>query len=110
MPTLKLTMSDLRSALPKWFSPENKRFFGDVSYKVLKGQSKKLYLIRSTYAWSDMFGQPKTLHYRINPIEVKTIDDRPDAAIIDSDHIKIGQLIDTTFNDMDEVKNWLNEN
>jgi hypothetical protein len=58
------TMSEVRAAQPNWFSRENRRFFNDVSYKLLHGKvSRKPYLVRATYQWSDMFGQPKTLRY-----------------------------------------------
>lgn len=87
------TMSEVRAAQPTWFSRENKRFFNDVSYKILHGKiSRKPYLVRSTYQWSDMFGQKPTLRYRINRIK---------------DDLTIGWLIDRQFRDMDEVKDWL---
>ena len=90
------TLSDVRAAQPEWFSRKNKRFFGDVSYKVL--HSKKTgepYLVRGTYAWTDMFGSPRRLHYRINPLDDK-LDIRP--------------LVDVIFADLWEVKRWLREN
>ena len=69
------------------------RFFHDVSYKILHGKvSHKPYLVRSTYQWSDMFGQPKRLCYRINRIK---------------DDLTIGPLLDRQFRDMDDVKDWL---
>lgn len=90
------TLTDIRQAQPGWFSRSNKRLFGDVSYKVLHGKvSKKPFLVRATYAWTDMFGSPKRLHYRVNTIN----DDR-----------HIGNLVDKTFSDMDDVKDWLANN
>jgi hypothetical protein len=87
------TMAQVRAANPTWFTPENKRFFNDVSYQVLHGHvSKKPYLVRATYAWTDMFGSPKRLHYRVNPI-TQTLD--------------IGPLEDEEFRDLDAVKDWL---
>ncbi len=87
------TLTDLRAAQPEWFSRKNKRFFGDVSYKVLHGKvSRKPYLVRSTYQWSDMFGQPKTLRYRVNTIK---------------DDLHIGPLLDRQFSDLEDVKDWL---
>ena len=86
-------LAHIKAVQPEWFSRENKRFFNDVSYKVLHGKvSKRPYLVRSTYAWTDMFGKPKTLHWRINEIG-------PD--------LKIGRLIDQRFWDYDDVKEWL---
>lgn len=90
------TLTQVKAAQPEWFSRKNKRFFGDVSYRVLHGKrSGTPYLVRSTYAWTDMFGQPKRLHYRLNPI-------KPD--------LDIGMLIDQQFRDLDAVKAWLKEN
>ena len=91
-----MTLSELKQANVQWFARGNKKFFGDVSYKVL--HSKKTgepYLIRSTYAWSDMLGSKRTLHYRINSIK----EDRT-----------IGHLIDNIFSDIYAVKAWLKEN
>lgn len=90
------TLQEVKNVQPEWFSPENKRFFGDINYKVLHGEiSKKPFLVRSTYAWTDMFGEKRTLHYRVNEIE---------------SNLKIGSLIETSFTSMDEVKEWLKEN
>ncbi len=52
MPKTAITLSDVKEAQPHWFTPENKRFFNDVSYKVLHGKaSHKPFLVRATYAW-----------------------------------------------------------
>ena len=91
-----MTLSELKQANEGWFSRGNKKFFGDVSYKVLHSKKTgKPYLIRSTYAWSDMFGQPKRLHYRINTIKEDST---------------IGNLIANIFSDIYAVKDWLKEN
>lgn len=92
---MSVTLTDIRAVQPEWFSRKNKRFFGDVGYKLLHGKSSKQpFLVRSTYAWSDMFGQPKRLTYRINAIE-------PD--------LTIGSLVENgkEFRDMFQVKEWL---
>ncbi len=89
-------LSDVKAANPTWFTRSNKRFFNDVSYKVLHGKrSRKPFLVRSTYAWTDMFGETPRLHYRINPLDDK-LDIRP--------------LIDTQFQTLDDVKEWLQFN
>jgi hypothetical protein len=91
---MSITMSQVRAAQPEWFSRKNKRFFGDVGYKVLTGkQSRKPYLVRSTFAWTDMFGQPRTLHYRVNTLDTETL--------------HIGGLVDKNFRDMDSLREWL---
>lgn len=95
-----MTLAQLRQNQPEWFSRKNKRFFGDVSYKLLHGKtSGEPFLIRSTYAWTDMFGSPKRLHYRVNRITGESIEAR-----------RIGPLVDKSFFDLDEVKDWLREN
>jgi hypothetical protein len=90
------TLTDVKEANPQWFDRGNKRFFGDVSYKVLHGKkSKKPFLVRSTYAWTDMFGGTKRLHWRVNLLK---------------DNLKIDNLIDKQFLDLDDVKDWLADN
>jgi|HubBroStandDraft_6_1064221.scaffolds.fasta_scaffold318732_4 hypothetical protein len=87
------TLSEVRAVQPHWFSRKNKRFFNDVSYKVLHGKvSHRPYLVRATYQWSDMFDQPKTLRYRINTLK---------------DDLSIGPLLNQQFRDLDHVKEWL---
>ena len=94
---MSITLTDVRQANSKWFTPENKRFFGDVSYKVLHGKaSHKPFLVRATYAWTDMFDRTKRLHYRINPLEPDTLDIQP--------------LVDQEFKNLAEVKDWLEGN
>ena len=93
-----MTLTQLRQNQPEWFSRKNKRFFGDVSYKLLHGKATgEPYLIRATYAWTDMFSESnRHLHYRVNTIKGEAIEDR-----------RIGPLVDTVFGDMAEVKRWL---
>jgi len=92
-----ITITDVKSAQPAWFSPKNKRFFGDKSYRVLKGGvSGKYYLVRLTQAWSDMFGRKPQNHYRINRLDPKTA--------------KILELTDDIFDTNDAVKRWLRIN
>ena len=80
----------------KWFSEENKAFFKDVEYFVMHGEkSEQPFLVRSTYAWTDMFGHKPKLHYRVNPIE---------------DCFHIGSLTDDVFEDLDAVEMWLEDN
>jgi hypothetical protein len=91
---VKYSLDDLKRIQPGWFSPENKRFFNDVSYRVLHDKEGNSYLVRSTYAWTDMFGQPKKLRWRINLIT-------PEG--------KIGELVDRIFDSIDAVKTWLKD-
>jgi hypothetical protein len=110
----KVTVSDLKRVKTenfdgsKWFSKENKRFFSDISYKVMVGKkSHKLYLVRSTYGWSgDLFGGNRAIHWCINSI---------------SESLEVGDLIERTvngkphpkghvFSTYEDIKNWLKEN
>jgi hypothetical protein len=95
MNTKTVTLSDVKSANPQWFAKGNSKFFGDCSYQLLRDNDHEIYLVRSTYGWSDMFGQPKKLTYRINPIDKTTL--------------KIGTLYDNVFNSIDDVKDWLKD-
>ncbi len=90
-------LRNIKQANPQWFSRGNKRFFNDVSYRAYYGKKTgKAYLVRSTYAWTDMFDRPKVLHYRINNVN--------------QDTLEIDQLIDEVCNDIFAVKAWLREN
>lgn len=90
---MKIPLSAVKQKQPNWFSRGNKRFFGDLAYKTMTGRSGKTYLVRSTYAWSDMFDGVKELQYRINEIDQTTYE--------------IGHLTDTIYTDMDSLKEWL---
>ena len=88
-----VTLAQVRAAQPEWFSRKNRRFFGDVSYKILHGKvTHKPYLVRATNAWTDMFGQPKRLHYRLNRLK---------------DDLTIGTMLDQSFPSIEAVKYWL---
>lgn len=89
-------LRDIKMANQGWFSRGNKSFFNDVSYKAYYGKTTgKAYLARSTYAWTDMFDQPRRLHWRINNIN--------------QDTLEIESLIDKEFTDIFAVKAWLRE-
>ena len=65
------TIQELKAVNKKWFTPENKRFFNDINYRVLKGgKSKTRFLIQHTYQWSDMFDGIKKAVFVIKPITV----------------------------------------
>lgn len=87
------TIQKVIEAQRGWFAWVNQKFFNDVSYDVRHSVvTGKPYLVRSTYAWTDMFGKARRLHWRINPL---------------SDELLIQPLIDTEFKTLDEVKQWL---
>ncbi len=87
----------IKEVQPEWFTQGNKRFFNDVSYRAYYGKkSGNPYMVRSTYAFTDMLGGKKALHWRINPVN-------PDTKIIQP-------LINDQFPDIYAVKHWLREN
>mgnify|MGYP003151221625 FL=1 len=63
------TIQELKQVNQSYFTPENKRFFNDINYKVLKGaKSKTRFLIQHTYQWSDMFDGIKKAVFVVKPI------------------------------------------
>lgn len=95
-PNAMTTIQEVRKANRKWFTPGNKKFFGDVAYSVRHSSvTGKPVLVRSTYAWSDMFGQSRKLHWRINPLD---------------DDLQIQPLVDEQFASLDAVTFWLRLN
>ena len=89
-----MKLSEIRDSQPGWFSRKNKRFFGDLNYRVLHGKhSKKGFLVRSTFEWSDMCGGEKRISWRINEVDQETL--------------KIRSLIDGSFRSLDSVKDYL---
>ena len=65
------TMQELKQANQSYFTPENKRFFNDINYKVLTGgKSKTRFLIQHTYQFSDMFDGVKKAVFVVKPIAV----------------------------------------
>ena len=65
------TIQSLKRVNKSYFTPENKRFFNDINYKVLMGgKSKTRFLIQHTYQWSDMFDGIKKAVFVIKPITV----------------------------------------
>ena len=63
------TIQELKQVNQSYFTPENKRFFNDINYKVLKGaKSKTRFLIQHTYQFSDMFDGIKKAVFVVKPI------------------------------------------
>lgn len=90
MPTL---LAKIKSANKGWFSAGNKRFFGDVRYYAYRSKTGKPYLVRATFAWSDMFGQEPKLTFRINNVDPNTL--------------KIEHLIENVFETLEDAKHWV---
>lgn len=89
-------LRELKADNKDWFSPQNKRFFGDIGYMFYYSQSGEAFLARSTHQWSDMFGEPKKIFYRLNKLEQK-----------EGGNYRIGELLDEQFESLTELKNWL---
>jgi len=86
------TIQELKQVNQSYFTPENKRFFNDINYKVLKGaKSKTRFLIQHTYQWSDMFDGIKKAVFVVKPI---TVD---------------GKILETveTLKELNQVKQYL---
>ena len=97
----KFMLKKLIADNPTWFSKGNKKFFNDKKYFFMYSGAGNRYMVRSTFAWSDMFGQPARLHYRINTV----IEDKNDQEIL-----RIGPLLDNEFKTLNDIKNWLKQN
>ena len=66
------TIQSLKRVNKSYFTPENKRFFNDINYKVLKGgKSKTRFLIQHTYQFSDMFDGVKKAVFVVKPISIE---------------------------------------
>ena len=91
---MKTTLNDVRKANRMWFSDGAQRMSNDVEYRVDHDDEGKPWLVRSTYAWTDMFGKKPRLHCRINPL---------------SDELQIQPLVENEFADFDEAHEWLQE-
>ena len=66
------TIQSLKRVNKSYFTPENKRFFNDINYKVLTGgKSKTRFLIQHTYQFSDMFDGVKKAVFVVKPISIE---------------------------------------
>ena len=66
------TIQELKKVNQSYFTPENKRFFNDINYKVLTGgKSKTRFLIQHTYQFSDMFDGIKKAVFVVKPISIE---------------------------------------
>ena len=66
------TIQSLKRVNKSYFTPENKRFFNDINYKVLMGgKSKTRFLIQHTYQYSDMFDGVKKAVFVVKPISAE---------------------------------------
>lgn len=95
----KLTLSNAKDLFGRnYFSGENMRFFGDISYDLRRAKSGDYYFINYTHGFSDMFSKTKTKHYRVLKMEVT--DDRFTGK---------GDYLDEVIKD-GELTNWLQNN
>ena len=89
-----MKLSELRAHNERWFSRKNRKFFGDIDYRIIHGKDKKPYLVRYTSGFSDMFGRTKQYFYVINPVE---------------DKYKIASMLDEKFISLEDVKEFIKE-
>lgn len=102
MKTLEnITLQEIINKQPEWFNKGNRKFFGDRSYWLRYSNKGNRYLVRSTYAWTDMFGSKKTLYYCINNIN-------NDLTI--SGFVEDSNFLHIRFENMEDVNKWLKEN
>ena len=77
---MTVSIADVRQANPMWFDKRTVRFMGDINHRILHDKQRQPYLVRLTYAWTDMFGGERIAHWKINPIgqnlELLPLDDR----------------------------------
>ena len=88
------TIQSLKRLNKSYFTPENKRFFNDINYKVLTGgKSKTRFLIQHTYQFSDMFSGVKKAVFVVKPISAE------------------GKILPTveTLKELNQVKQYLKE-
>jgi len=91
-----MNMKQLREKHKSYFSPENKKFFNDINYRVLQSEkSKTSYLIQHTYKFigkhSINFDGIKNSVYVVKPVTNK------------------GDILESVaeFKELSEVKNFL---
>jgi len=88
------SLLDLKRKNLKWFTPKNKKLFGDITYYLYFSKTtNKPYLINKTYMWSDVFSNTKKINYRIHKIDSE---------------LKINGLFDEIFKSLRDTKNFIN--
>jgi len=89
---LKRINNGSTNAISSYFTKENKRFFNDISYKLLTHKITKVkYLVTHTYKFSDWFDGIRKDSYVIKPIKQN--------GFITSDSLN--------FDTLEDVKNYL---
>ena len=92
----KVTLKELQDAQPRWFTPENKRLFGDIQYIAVHGKKTgDVFLAQETNAWTDMFDGQKKPHWRLHMINQETLE--------------IGALLKGIYQDMAEIEEYLED-
>ena len=89
---MTLRISEVRQANPTWFSLKNKRFFGDIEYRILHSRDGEPYLTRKSYMFSDMFGGQRKAVWILNQINTD---------------LTIGNRYGDVFLTLDDAKHWL---
>jgi hypothetical protein len=89
---MTFTISELKLAHPRYFAKGNAKFFGDVGYRILHSKHGAPYMVRKTYAFTDMFDGVRKPHWRVNPIGA---------------NLAILPLVGESFDSLQAVKAWL---
>jgi len=69
----KITLTAVKNANGTWFSPDNKKFFGDLNYSVITDNEGDAYLVQETEGWTDMFGGLPRVFFKVRPINGETL-------------------------------------
>ena len=67
-----MTLEKVTKEQPWYFTKENKRFFGDISYHVFHSLKGIAYFVTKTYQWSDMLGDTKKAVFIIHNLNQET--------------------------------------
>jgi len=71
-----MIIQEVRESNPRYFTENNKRFFGDISYDVITSEvTGRNYLLTFTNKFSDMFDGVKKPVYVITPLIGSSIGD-----------------------------------
>ena len=103
-----MTLHGIRVSNPKWFSNENKRFFGDLDYSLVRAGSGTYYLCSKTYGWSDVFNRSsRRVFYALHEIDA----DLRISGLVYRE-FRIGNTDSRTFEfrDMSAIDEWLEVN
>ena len=112
----KITIGDLKFCNEQYFKKGNKRFFGDISYRI-KSKKGRYFLVTETAGFSDMFGSNrKHAFFTIKEITENTVREEGHDSYYPNNSRKylIGNMIERNeynyeFRDLEEVNEFLKD-